>query len=251
LETLRSYTTCYTILICIREPNTNLIACLYVLHFAVTNEEFRIFFEQFGQVIDSLVMFDRDTHRSRGFGFVTFEDPEISRHLLTAGDPPKGDPSVGRTGRIEMRGKLIEIKCAEPKESTHRRYAARDNNNNDNRAPHSVAPTVNTDMMMYGYPDYYNPNYYYYNSPAPGMYYPVLADPYMMPMYYPEQPMMHQPRMDVAYQQPAPMDYAYGYNITFPSPYAVQQPITVMHLANPGIPVKEAEEVDGVMENSS
>jgi hypothetical protein len=41
----------------------------------VTEEEFREFFEQYGAVADSIVMFDRDTHRSRGFGFVTFEDP--------------------------------------------------------------------------------------------------------------------------------------------------------------------------------
>ena len=41
----------------------------------VTEEEFREFFEQYGAVADAVVMFDRDTHRSRGFGFVTFEDP--------------------------------------------------------------------------------------------------------------------------------------------------------------------------------
>jgi RNA recognition motif-containing protein len=41
----------------------------------VTEEEFREFFEQYGTVVDSVVMFDRDTRRSRGFGFVTFEDP--------------------------------------------------------------------------------------------------------------------------------------------------------------------------------
>mmetsp|Transcript_1071 Transcript_1071/g.2678 ORF Transcript_1071/g.2678 Transcript_1071/m.2678 type:complete len:184 (-) Transcript_1071:1324-1875(-) len=41
----------------------------------VTEEEFRTFFSQFGKLIDSVVMFDRETRRSRGFGFVTFEDP--------------------------------------------------------------------------------------------------------------------------------------------------------------------------------
>jgi RNA recognition motif-containing protein len=45
--------------------------------FPVTEGEFREFFEQFGVLIDSVVMFDRDTGRSRGFGFVTFED-EVS-----------------------------------------------------------------------------------------------------------------------------------------------------------------------------
>lgn len=41
----------------------------------VTDHEFRTFFEHFGGVLDSVVMFDRETHRSRGFGFVTFVDP--------------------------------------------------------------------------------------------------------------------------------------------------------------------------------
>jgi len=41
----------------------------------VTSEEFRLFFEQFGAILDSVVMFDRETKNSRGFGFVTFADP--------------------------------------------------------------------------------------------------------------------------------------------------------------------------------
>jgi RNA recognition motif-containing protein len=38
----------------------------------VSEAEFLQFFEQFGEVIDSVVMIDRVTKRSRGFGFVTF-----------------------------------------------------------------------------------------------------------------------------------------------------------------------------------
>lgn len=38
----------------------------------VTVREFTPFFEQFGEVIDSVVMHDRQSRRSRGFGFVTF-----------------------------------------------------------------------------------------------------------------------------------------------------------------------------------
>ena len=40
----------------------------------VTEAEFHEFFAQFGEITDSVVMFDRETHRSRGFGFVTYED---------------------------------------------------------------------------------------------------------------------------------------------------------------------------------
>jgi hypothetical protein len=41
----------------------------------ITHEEFHTFFAQFGTIVDSVVMFDRETRRSRGFGFVTFLDP--------------------------------------------------------------------------------------------------------------------------------------------------------------------------------
>jgi RNA recognition motif-containing protein len=42
---------------------------------SVTEPEFRAFFQQFGELHDCVVMFDRETDRSRGFGFVTYVDP--------------------------------------------------------------------------------------------------------------------------------------------------------------------------------
>ena len=45
---------------------------LLSLHAPVTEEGFYAFFNQFGPVVDSVVMVDRLTKRSRGFGFVTF-----------------------------------------------------------------------------------------------------------------------------------------------------------------------------------
>lgn len=52
-----------------------LLTTLHFLFCLVTDEEFNEFFSQFGTVVDSTVMFDRETRRSRGFGFVTYEDP--------------------------------------------------------------------------------------------------------------------------------------------------------------------------------
>ncbi len=43
--------------------------------FSVTDPEFRYFFSQFGELHESIVMFDRVTRRSRGFGFVTYVNP--------------------------------------------------------------------------------------------------------------------------------------------------------------------------------
>jgi RNA recognition motif-containing protein len=50
----------------------------------VSEITFLEFFEQFGDVIDSVVMIDRQTKRSRGFGFVTFAD-EVSSLFLFVG----------------------------------------------------------------------------------------------------------------------------------------------------------------------
>ncbi len=45
-------------------------------HFAFflgTTAEFRFYFEKYGKVISAEVMFNRETHKSRGFGFIVFE----------------------------------------------------------------------------------------------------------------------------------------------------------------------------------
>ena len=41
----------------------------------MSDELFLQFFQNYGEVVDSVVLSDRKTKRSRGFGFVTFADP--------------------------------------------------------------------------------------------------------------------------------------------------------------------------------
>ncbi|KAG7441630.1 uncharacterized protein BT62DRAFT_936943 [Guyanagaster necrorhizus] len=79
---------------------------------SVTSESMREFFSQFGKVIDSTVMLDRETGRSKGFGFISFEDTNVQ-------------PLLG-FGNLEIDGKLIDVKLAQP------RYQ-RDNYNEDNQ----------------------------------------------------------------------------------------------------------------------
>jgi len=75
----------------------------------VTEEEFLLFFQQFGEVLDSVVMIDRETRRSRGFGFVTFAESQVAQSILAIGG------GVDGIGRLEMRGKVCEVKPAEPR----------------------------------------------------------------------------------------------------------------------------------------
>ncbi|KAA1474066.1 hypothetical protein DENSPDRAFT_781178 [Dentipellis sp. KUC8613] len=47
-----------------------------------TSDSMRAFFSTFGKVVDATVMVDRETGRSKGFGFVTFEDNSNEAQLV-------------------------------------------------------------------------------------------------------------------------------------------------------------------------
>lgn len=71
---------------------------------SVGDAEFRAYFERFGPIVDAVVMIDRDTNRSRGFGFVTFLGEDSAAAVL--GEPP---------GSHVLGDKAVEVKAAEPK----------------------------------------------------------------------------------------------------------------------------------------
>lgn len=71
----------------------------------ITEDKFKEFFEQFGEVEDLIVMLDRDTGRPRGFGFITFVDDESTEKLLANSDCNY------------INGKWIDCKKAVPKAS--------------------------------------------------------------------------------------------------------------------------------------
>lgn len=55
-------------------------------------------------------MFDRESGRSRGFGFVTYVDASVSTRLLKLGD--NADDNIGK---VRMGDKMVEVKAAEPR----------------------------------------------------------------------------------------------------------------------------------------
>jgi RNA recognition motif-containing protein len=64
------------------------------LSWNTTDEGLRAAFERFGPVSEAKVILDRDTGRSRGFGFVTFED---GSHADAAIEAMNGQKLDGRT----------------------------------------------------------------------------------------------------------------------------------------------------------
>ena len=94
----------------------------------VTEEEFELFWRQFGEITDSVVMIDRESGRSRGFGFITFKEEAAARAILQ--NFP--DPNKYGSACVLMRGKPCEVKPAVPKHGNnfygqnHRSHRATD-----------------------------------------------------------------------------------------------------------------------------
>jgi len=65
-----------------RRLKSHLTTNLHLQLLVVTDYTFLQFFQQYGEVVDSIVLLDRRTKRSRGFGFVTFADEVSSYHPI-------------------------------------------------------------------------------------------------------------------------------------------------------------------------
>ena len=67
------------------------------LSWGTTSESLRDAFAEFGDVADAVVINDRETGRSRGFGFVTYNEDEAAKAALAAMDGKELD---GRSIRV-------------------------------------------------------------------------------------------------------------------------------------------------------
>jgi len=84
------------------------------LSFDTTNDSLQAKFAQYGTVVSAQVIMDRDTNRSKGFGFVEMEDQAAAQAAINALD-----------GK-EFEGRDIVVNVAKPREDRPR-------NNNDSR----------------------------------------------------------------------------------------------------------------------
>ncbi len=73
------------------------------LSWGTTDESLRSAFESFGEVSEAKVISDRETGRSRGFGFVTFSDPA------------DGDKAIKGMDGQELDGRSVRVNEAQEK----------------------------------------------------------------------------------------------------------------------------------------
>jgi RNA recognition motif-containing protein len=73
------------------------------LSWNTTSEDLLAAFSRFGPVMEATVIADRDTGRSRGFGFVTFEQPRDA------------DAAIEQMSGSELDGRTLKVNRAEPR----------------------------------------------------------------------------------------------------------------------------------------
>ncbi len=79
------------------------------LSYKMTDEDLRKLFSDFGTVAESKIVTDRDTGRSKGFGFV--EMPNQA----------EGEEAIKQLNGKEIEGRSINVNIAKPKEDRPRR----------------------------------------------------------------------------------------------------------------------------------
>jgi RNA recognition motif-containing protein len=89
------------------------------LAYATTDDTLKAHFEQIGEVASARVITDRDSGRSKGFGFVEFADEANNQKAVVALD-----------GK-DLDGRAINVSLARPKEDRPRRDFNNDRGGNN------------------------------------------------------------------------------------------------------------------------
>ncbi|KAI5724496.1 hypothetical protein M8J77_003415, partial [Diaphorina citri] len=102
----------------------------------VTETDLRTFFNRYGKVMEVVIMYDQEKKKSRGFGFLSFEDDDavdrcVSEHF------------------VNLSGKQVEIKKAEPRDASNK---GNDMGNNQWGPPQSGGPMAMGPNMGMGTP---------------------------------------------------------------------------------------------------
>ncbi|HEX8182696.1 MAG TPA: RNA-binding protein [Candidatus Saccharimonadales bacterium] len=79
------------------------------LPYSMTDDDLAELFKEFGEVASAKVIFDRETNRSKGFGFVEFNDDAAAK------------TAIDKLNNSEIGGRSIVVNEARPQEDRPRR----------------------------------------------------------------------------------------------------------------------------------
>jgi len=120
------------------------------LSLKTTQEEFKNHWDQFGTVVSAVIMLDNLSRKSRGFGFVTFDEENVVDHVLSR--------------QHVLNGKPVELKRAIPKEKMPSTPSP-SGGGGSNRGYDQRGPPYNDPYSAYGYPNPYSNPYSQYPNP--------------------------------------------------------------------------------------
>ncbi|ESW13179.1 hypothetical protein PHAVU_008G174100 [Phaseolus vulgaris] len=166
-------------------------------------EEMRKYFEQFGEILEAVIITDKNTGKSKGYGFVTFRDPESARRACADPNPVIDGrrancniASLGRPRPSPPRGRGT-FQGGAPGTASYSGVPAA---GPSALAPPPPPPPPPLVYPPYGYPTY-TPDYGYHQAT---LYNPQIQQPqYYQQLYGPSSSTMASP-------------YYYGYSVQAP-----------------------------------
>ncbi|XP_074556374.1 uncharacterized protein LOC141812226 [Curcuma longa] len=152
-------------------------------------EELRRHFEPFGDILEAVIISDKATGRSKGYGFVTFRDPEAAQRAVADQNPVIDGrrancniASMGRQRASPRQQGTIDVPFVSGR-SQHEGSTPQGMGPAHGRVPAQVGPQV-IYPTPYGYMSY--PPEYGYQQAA--VYSPQMASYYCQQMYGPTSP---------------------------------------------------------------
>ena len=89
------------------------------LSFAVTDEDLKSYFAEYGEVTSAKVIMDKYTNRSKGFGFVEMSDDAAAQKAIAELDGATVD---GRSIKVNVAKPKEERTCNSPSYSNNNRW---------------------------------------------------------------------------------------------------------------------------------
>uniref|UniRef100_A0A7C9AWP9 RRM domain-containing protein n=1 Tax=Opuntia streptacantha TaxID=393608 RepID=A0A7C9AWP9_OPUST len=147
------------------------------------SDTMRRYFEQFGEILEAVVITDKNTGRSKGYGFVTFRDPEAARRACADPTPiidgRRANCNLASLGRLRPAPPFGRLRSPSPYVGPPR--ASVGGFGYQQPVPYNFQQGYV--YSLYGFPPY-GPEYTY----AQGLYNPYLAQQYLQLYGFPGSP---------------------------------------------------------------